>query len=184
MRKIIRTIGATLAVAGVLGVGIVLTVKAVPIVAVASADHQDRPSHELRPSAAITPSTWSAMGTRSGGEVISQSLMGDGSVRFLRDSIADFATVTSIMGDWEEDWFDDYEAGDELDEDMVLRDSVALTGSAALLPYIEQENLYRLSGGVNSSMEDGSVRFIARGISPQIDTRLGSRSDGVVLGDF
>jgi hypothetical protein len=34
-----------------------------------------------------TPSPWSAMGTPSGGEVITQSSMGDGSVRFITDSI-------------------------------------------------------------------------------------------------
>ena len=30
-----------------------------------------------------------------------------------------YATVTSIMGaDWEDDWFEDYEEGDQLDQDI------------------------------------------------------------------
>jgi hypothetical protein len=54
------------------------------------ADMQADTSAASRLSAAMTlrtPSPWSAMGTPSGGEVITQSSMGDGSVRFITDSI-------------------------------------------------------------------------------------------------
>jgi hypothetical protein len=68
--------------------------------------------------------------------------MGEGSVRFVGDGVAanagwrfqvlpyieqdnvyrlsgtDYATVTSMMGDWESDWFEDHAEGDELDEDF------------------------------------------------------------------
>ena len=30
---------------------------------------------------------------------------------------SDYATVTSMMGDWESDWFEDFEQGDGLDDD-------------------------------------------------------------------
>ena len=57
-----------------------------------------------------------------------------------------------------------------------------VTWSAAILPFIEQENLYRMSGGVNSSMGDGSVRFIAQGITAQTWWNADSPSDGQALG--
>jgi prepilin-type processing-associated H-X9-DG protein len=101
MRRIIGTIGATLAVI-------------VAIAVVAASQH-------------------------TGGV---NSSMGDGSVRFVSDTLAanagwqvqilpyieqenvyrlsgaDYATVTSMMGDRESDWFEDYENADELDEDF------------------------------------------------------------------
>ena len=70
-----------------------------------------------------------------------------------------YATVTSIMGtDWEDDWFEDYEEGDQLDE---------------------QENLFT-TGGANFAMGDGSVRFIA--IAAQTWWAALSPSGGEVLG--
>ena len=117
MRRIIGTIGATLAVAGVLGVGIVLTAQALPMVAAASA--ADR---------GITP------------------------------------TVTSIMSEfvpWAQA-HDKFVSGRDGGANFGLADGSVrfVTSSASILPYIEQENLYRQLGSVNSIMGDGSVRFI------------------------
>jgi prepilin-type processing-associated H-X9-DG protein len=76
------------------------------------------------------------------------SSMGDGSVRLVSDSVAanagwqfqilpyieqesvyrlsgtDYATVTSMMGDRESGWFEDYDEGDELDEDFGAASAV------------------------------------------------------------
>jgi prepilin-type processing-associated H-X9-DG protein len=54
--------------------------------------------------------------------------------------------------------------------------------SVPILPYIEQENLYRLSGAVNSSMGDGTVRFVRDSIAQQTWTNADSPSDAEVLG--
>jgi prepilin-type processing-associated H-X9-DG protein len=107
-----------------------------------------------------------------------------------------YATVTWIMGDWVDDWFEDYEEGDQRDENML--EGTSRSASAGwhfqILPYIEQENLFRSGGevltsfgsahteGANFTYGDGSVRFIAQGIAPQTWTAADSHNGGEVLG--
>jgi prepilin-type processing-associated H-X9-DG protein len=108
------------------------------------------------------------------------------------------ATVTSIMGHSEEEWFDDYEEGNELDED-IFEDTSRLASAGwdwivRILPFIEQENVSRSGGevmtsfrsrhpgGANFSMEDGSVRFIRYDIARPTWLHAGDRQDGQVLG--
>jgi prepilin-type processing-associated H-X9-DG protein len=57
-----------------------------------------------------------------------------------------------------------------------------------LLPYIEQDNVYMAAsyhaGGVNISLGDGSVRFIASSISPGSWRAVGTHDGGEVVSDY
>jgi hypothetical protein len=56
--------------------------------------------------------------------------------------------------------------------------------SAQLLPYIEQDNLFRATsaGGLNISMGDGSVRFLRdSAVSLQTWQAMGTRTGGEVV---
>jgi prepilin-type processing-associated H-X9-DG protein len=81
--------------------------------------------------------------------------------------------------DWEDDWFEDYEEGDQLDEEMSRTASAGWSWPAQILPYIEQENLFTTEGA-NFAMGDGSVRFIA--IAAQTWWAALSPAGGEVLG--
>ena len=74
----------------------------------------------------ISPQTWREAHSPSGGEVLG----------------TDYATVTSVMGDWEDDWFEDYEEGDELDEDVDEDMSPAARLSVDFIPWAQAHDKF------------------------------------------
>ena len=177
MRKIIGTMGATLAIVGV----IATSASADPVrsfhsggINIGLADGSVR---FVTWSVPILPYIEQENLYRLSGGI--NSSMGDGSVRFSGDSIAqqtwsaanspsggeflgtDYATVTSMMGDSESEWFEDHGEGDQLDE---LSAAITLPTSA------------------NSG--DGSVSPVRDSISPTTSRAIGSYNGGEVVSEF
>ena len=68
---------------------------------------------------------------------------------------------------------------------VVAAIAASATPAGAVLPYIEQDSLYRQTGAVNIALGDGSVRFISNS-TPSIETyrALGTRNGGEVISDY
>jgi prepilin-type processing-associated H-X9-DG protein len=170
MRRIIGTIAATLALAiGVLE-GQASEALAAPASAGGVQGHSTTMLAEFVPWAQAHDKFTSS---HSGGALIG---LADGSVRFVtwsvpilpyieqenlyRQSVADYATVTSITSGFVP-WAMGTRSGGEV-----------MTAFRS-----------RHAGGANFSMEDGSVRFIAaQGVSAQTGRNACSPSDGQTLG--
>jgi prepilin-type processing-associated H-X9-DG protein len=59
----------------------------------------------------------------------------------------------------------------------------AIGAAVAIVVVMATSTASQHPGGVNSSMGDGSVRFVAQGIAQQTWRALGSPSGGEVVGD-
>ncbi len=66
----------------------------------------------------------------------------------------------------------------------VAATAAIATPAGAALPYIEQDSVYRQTGGGNFALADGSVRVI-RYSTPSIQTyqAMGTRNGGEVFSD-